>query len=268
MGYSKKLKELFKGITLKAEDLLLLEAFQVKYLPDRVPQKEFAALLRAYPVVHRFLISRYPPIEPFVAKILKENKQEGNKDTIDYYCREVLWEIADLIVYNKYPGLFNTNVDLGWDISDISAITPLKDKIVVDAGAGTGRLAFMAARYAKTVYAVEPASSFRAFIRDKARKEKVKNLFVTDGFLDSIPLPNSSVDLLMTSNAIGWNIEDELKEIERVLRPNASAIHLLRAFDVHYESPFHKTLISPPWNYSNTRAVDDKGVKLKYYKFI
>ena len=39
MKYSKTLKELFIGITLNTEDLFLLETFQIKYLPDRVPKK-------------------------------------------------------------------------------------------------------------------------------------------------------------------------------------------------------------------------------------
>ena len=62
MSYSKKLRDLFPDISLHVEDLLLLEAFQISYLPDRVAEKEFAILLREYPVVHRFLVSKYPPI--------------------------------------------------------------------------------------------------------------------------------------------------------------------------------------------------------------
>ncbi len=51
----------------------MLETFQVKNLPERVAVKEFATLLRVYPVVQRFLVSKYPPIGSFIEKILKEN---------------------------------------------------------------------------------------------------------------------------------------------------------------------------------------------------
>ncbi len=44
--------------------------------------------------------------------------------------------------------------------------------VVADVGAGSGRLSFLLAKHAKTVYAIEPLSSFRSFIRDKA---KMKN---------------------------------------------------------------------------------------------
>ena len=268
MRYSKTLKKLFAGITLNVDDILLLETFQIKNLPDRVPKKEFSALLRANPVIHRYLILKYPPIGVFISTILKENKPISNKSTIDEYCQELLWEIAELIVYNKHPEIYDVKVEFTWDLSKIISTKSIEGKVVIDAGAGTGRLAFHAAQFAYTVFAVEPVASFRRFMKDKAHKEKVKNLYVTDGFLDSIPLPDNSADVLMTSNAIGWNLEDELREIERVLKPNACAIHLLRNPDAKAENPLHDFLTSPDWNYSYTRYNDKNGLKLKYYKTI
>ena len=50
-----------------------------------------------------------------------------------------------------------------------------KGKVVADVGAGSGMLAFLLAKYAKTVYAIEPVTSFRNFIREKANKEQCSN---------------------------------------------------------------------------------------------
>ena len=268
MGYSKALKKHFAGLSLHIEDLFLLEAFQVKYLPGRVPPKEFSVLLRANPVIRRFLISKYPPILDFISTILKENKPINSKSDIDKCCQDLLWEIADLIVYNKYPELYDARANFAWDLEEIISAKSLKGKTVIDAGAGTGRLAFMAAPFAETVFAVEPVTSHRRFIKDKAANKDVKNLFVMDGFLDSIPLPDNSADVLMTSNAIGWNFENELKEIERVLKTNACAIHLLRNPDANAENPFHDLLVSSKWDYSCTQYAADNGWKLKYEKII
>ncbi len=69
----------------------------------------------------------------------------------------------------------------------------------------------------------------------------------------------------MTSNAIGWNLEHELEEIERVLKPNAHAIHLMKS-DLEVENPFHDQLTSPDWKYDYIRSEVDGGIKLKYYK--
>jgi len=60
MKYSKMLRELFPDITLKVDDLFHLEAFQIKYLPERVPVKEFSVLIRANPFIQR---SFYPYID-------------------------------------------------------------------------------------------------------------------------------------------------------------------------------------------------------------
>ncbi len=268
MKYSKTLRKRFPGIDLIVEDLFFLESFQVKYLPDRVPKKEFSVLLRLHPSVQRFLISKYPPIKGFIDSILKDYQPVNNQTLIENYCQEVLWEIADLIVYSKYPELYDANVDLTWEINEILPVKSLERKIVIDAGAGSGRIAFLVAPYSKTVFAVEPVSSFRHFIREKTKKEKIKNLYTIDGFLDSIPLPDNSVDVLITSNAIGWNLEHELIEIERVLKPGGEAIHLLRNPDSKTENPFHDIFLSEKWNYNFTDFAAKKGLKIKYSKII
>lgn len=265
MAYSQMLRELFQETTLQAEDLLLLETFQIKYLPNRVAEKEFTALLIGYPVVHRFLVAKYPPIASFLTKLLKENKPSSDNRQIEVQCQEALWEIADLIIYNKHPELYDQNTRIHWDLSDISSITSLVDKTVADIGAGSGRIAFLAAKYARTVFAVEPVASFRSFMKEKAVKQSVDNLFVMEGTLDSIPLPDGSLDVLITSNAIGWNLKEELLEIERIVKSGGQAIHLLYS-DSQNDNPIHKIITSVPWNYHFTRDVSEKTMKIKYYK--
>ena len=206
MGYAQSLKKRFPAITLEAEDLFLLETFQVKSLPDRVLKKEFSILLHEHPMIQRFLELKYPPIAGFIKTLLSDYKPATIEDTVEKSCQDLLWEIADLIVYNKFPEVYDEQSGITWEISELSSVTSLLGKTIVDGGAGTGRLAFLAAPFAETVFAVEPVTSLRRFIREKATMENVKNLFVMDGFLDSIPLPDNSVDVLMTSNAIGWNL--------------------------------------------------------------
>lgn len=265
MSYAKMLRTLFQGVTLNVEDLFFLESFQIKYLADRVSKPEFAVLLRANPIIHRYLVAMYPPISSFINGILEEKLPIQNKKTVDENCNDLLWEIADLIIYSKYPEVYDAKVEFAWDIDEIISPQFLKGKVVIDAGAGPGKLAFQAAQFADTVFAVEPAQGFRQFIKEKARRENVKNLFVVDGFLDSIPLPDNSADVLMTSQAIGWNLEDELREIERVLKPNAWAIHLFKDHDVEAGKKIHDSL-TLQWKYECTKYQDTTGWKLKYHK--
>jgi len=265
LKYSKKLRKLFPDISLHPEDLLLLETYQIIYLADRFSDNEFAIMLRTYPVVQRFLLSKHPPIATFLHRILKENKAAIDPQKAEEQCQEALWEIADLIIYNKHPELFDAQAPIKWDMEEITAITPLEGKTVADVGAGSGRIAFLLVPFAQTVFAVEPISSFRSFMKKKAEEKNVKNLFVTDGTLDSIPLPDSSLDILITSNAIGWKLQEELKEIERVIKAGGHAIHLLQS-NSEVENPFHDILISSTWNYTCLQDSSKEKKKLIYYK--
>lgn len=268
MKYATHLKKLFGNIHLSIEDILLLESFQINYLPDRVPRKEFAAVLKTYPFIQRFLISKNPSIENFIQNILKKNKAVKDKAIIDAHCNELVWEIADMIVYNKYPEIYNEKVKFTWTIKEIIPKELLQGKTVADVGAGSGMLSFLVSEFAKIVYAIEPLSSFRSYIKETAEKEKCENIYAIDGFLDAIPLPDNSFDILFTSNAIGWNLEKELHEIERVVKPGGHAIHLMRAYDEKTETPFHDRLVSDDWNYNCFQYRETDGLKLKYSKTI
>ena len=67
--YADMLRKMFQGITLEVEDIYLLDAFQIGYLPDRAPRREFAAVLHAYPSITRFLITKHPPIADFIEDV-------------------------------------------------------------------------------------------------------------------------------------------------------------------------------------------------------
>jgi ubiquinone/menaquinone biosynthesis C-methylase UbiE len=94
------------------------------------------------------------------------------------------------------------------------------------------------------------------------------NIYVMDGFLDSLPLPDNSADFLMTSNAIGWNLEDELTEIERVVKHDGKAIHLMRTIGNKDKSPIHDVLVSSKCGYTFTSNESKEGVKYRYVKSI
>jgi len=266
MRYAERLRILLAGVTLTPNDLLLLEPFQVKYLPDRVPQKEFSVLLKTYPYIQELLVLKAPSIKEFINTILHENETPDHEDTIETSCDEAVWEIADLIVYNKHPELYNEKIQFSWKIQGIVSREFLKGKIVADIGAGSGVLSFLLARWAHMVFAVEPVSSFRSYMREKAKKEKQHNIHVVDGYLESIPFPENFFDVLMTSNAIGWNLEKELPEIERVVKPGGHIIHLLRSVEKADDNPFHEILISPDWKYECIKIEEKTGLKIKYLK--
>lgn len=258
-------KEIFKGISLEVEDLYLLEPFQIGYLPSRT-ERELAAVLLAYPAIRRFMVNKYPTINDYVKKITGEFGAAEDDRELAKCCDILLWSIADLLVYNKCPEVYDNLEYHNWDFREVTILTPLTGKVVIDGGAGTGRVTLEAAQTAGLVYAVEPAGRLRQFIRDKASDAYLDNVHVLDGFLHAIPLPDGSADVLITSHALGWQLEKELWEFERVVKKGGYIIHCPGTAEVPDEDAQHYRLISPDWGYEFSRYQESDGWKRKYWK--
>jgi len=261
-----KFKGIFKGISLEVDDLYLLESFQIGYFPGLIPEPEFAAVLRAYPSIRQFLVKKCPSISEFFEKVISENPPKANERKLTAYIDKVVWTIADLIVYNKCPEVYDKLEFHGWDFREITLMVTLDDKVVIDGGAGTGRVTLEAARSARRVYGVEPVTRLRQFIRDKASEAYLKNVFVVDGFLDEMPLPDNCADVLITSHALGWKLENELWEFERVVKRGGFIIHCPGTANEDGDEYVHYRLISPDWQYEFSGYRESDGWKRKYWK--
>jgi SAM-dependent methyltransferase len=260
-------KGLFKGVSFGVEDLYLLESFQISYLPEYLPEKEFAAVLWAYPPIKSFLEKKYPEIASFNGHVMAENGPAADQERLKEYCDIVLWSIADLLVYNKCPGAYEKLEFNRWDFTEVTSITPLDGKVVIDTGAGTGRVTLEAALTAKYVYSVEPVTRLRQYIREKAEERGLENVFVLDGFQHSIPLPDGFADVLITSHALGWRLEEELAEFERVTRKGGFILHCPgTAEESRNDELIHNRLTSPDWRYDFSRYREADGWKRKYWK--
>jgi ubiquinone/menaquinone biosynthesis C-methylase UbiE len=259
-------KRMFKGVSLEIEDLYLLEAFQIAYFPGGVQERQLAAVLWAYPAIHRYLTKRCPSIHGFLERVLEEHEPAKDKEDLAACGEELVWSMADWLVYNKCPEAYDGLEFHHWDFHEITSITGLEGKRVVDGGSGTGRVALEAAHTAGQVYAVEPVARLRSFIRKKAVKAELGNLFVIDGFLHTIPLPDNFADILITSHALGWTLEDELAEFERVVRPGGHIIHCPGTAECAAEEETHRTLVSAEWGYVQARYQESDGWKRKYWK--
>lgn len=130
--YADMLRKMFQGIDLSIEDLYLLDGFQIGYLPDRVPQREFAAVLHANPSINRFLTTKHPPIVAFIEDVFTRFGPAANQQELDEYSEQLLWEIADQFVYIKRPDMYDERVDLGWNFEEVLEIVPLENKQEVE----------------------------------------------------------------------------------------------------------------------------------------
>ena len=263
------LRELFRSADLGIEDLHLLESFQIDYLEGWVPDRELASVLWAHPSIDRFLRTKCPGVSRFLDDVKAHHGPAVDEGDLANAEDMVVWTIADLLVYNKCPDLYDRLPFHGWDFAEVTSITPLDEKVVVDVGAGTGRVALEAATMADSVVAVEPVGRLREFIRDEAARSGLRNVRVVEGFCHSFPLPDGLADVVITSHALGWRLEDELREFERVAAPDGYVIHCPgTAENPHDRSEVeqHERLISPEWGYEFARFRESDGWKRKYWK--
>lgn len=66
-------------------------------------------------------------------------------------------------------------------------------------------------------------------------------------------------DIPITLRAIGWQLEDELREIERVVKKDGYAVHLGATSDDEKYTSLHNALVSPKWGYECSEYKDESG---------
>jgi len=122
-------------------------------------------------------------------------------------------------------------------VKEFYKLANFKSKIILDAGCGTGRHTFQYAKIAKKVYALDLSKEQIAFIKNKIKKTKTKNIQPLLGRIEKIPLKNNSVDTVTGTFSITSTMTDRkktMKEILRVLKPKGKII----LADSHYEGEF------------------------------
>lgn len=259
-------REMFAGAVLVADDLLLLEPFQIAYLPGWVPQSELGTLLNSLPYLHRYMATACPAAGAFLDEA-RDLGADGPTDAELAHCEDlVLWTVADLLVYNKCPEMYDALPFHAWAFAEVTDLVDLSGETVLDCGSGTGRVALEAACRADTVYAVEPVGRLRRFIRDRADELQLGNLHVVDGFHHDLPFSDDFADVLITSHALGWHLDRELPEFERVTRPGGTIIHCPGTAQSAAEEPQHQVLTGAPWSYDWAPMDEADGPKRKYWK--
>ncbi|MGF1467538.1 MAG: class I SAM-dependent methyltransferase [Sandaracinaceae bacterium] len=261
MTYRRQLEASFGHLPLEVDDLFLLERFQLLGLPERAPERALGAVLAADERLRRFIATRCPELASWLDAIVDAASDATAEDR-----RALVWELADLLVDQRFPEAYDDLQELRWDPAQLAELGELDGGTIIDAGAGTGWLSVELARCARTVFAVEPVGRLREHARQRAARAGLTNLHTVDGFLHDIPLPAATADVLVTSRAIGWRLDDELTEIERVVAPGGWAAHFVGTPADMPPSSLDQALLSQ--GYVASRYRDGGGWRRRYAKRI
>jgi SAM-dependent methyltransferase len=106
----------------------------------------------------------------------------------------------------------------------------VNDAVVLDAGAGAGRVTLPLARRARTVYAMDAAPPLLQLLERKVADADLRNVEVLRGVFRRVPLPDDSVDAVISCSAFGVQEarggERGLDELQRVTRPGGRILIL------------------------------------------
>ena len=206
---------------------LLLERFQIALMmksggwrnDNEEWKRSMGIALSANPAVRWYFEKRCPESTPVISELIANAPPITDAERVRAAEIYTLESVEDFTIYTT-PELMGERCDFirGWNKKHLFGLTDFHGKVVLDVGAGSGRLTFAAAEKAEWVYASEPVGTLREYMRDKILTENIKNVRVLDGLLPNLPFPDDTFDIVMSGHVVGDDWEPELAELTRVCK--------------------------------------------------
>jgi ubiquinone/menaquinone biosynthesis C-methylase UbiE len=145
-------------------------------------------------------------------------------------------------IYNEKPNVYDrlgASEDKDNKILKlISRDTNFNGKTVLDIGAGTGRFSIPLASKVRLLYALDNSNRMLRILREKIRKRRIKNIRVLKSGFEKIPLPNESVDIIVSFWSFPFHSkrwDRDFGEVRRVLRKGGRIIIVDNHYDGEYK---------------------------------
>lgn len=248
---------------LPFETLLLLEDSHLRWLPRDWPGNELGIALRRHPSVRDFLRVRSRG-EGAWLDALVARAPTVDAETLRRCEVAVMARIADWLVYVVRPEAYDAQPFLRWDDHELLGLIDPRGKTFVDVGSGTGRLLEPLVADAATVFAVEPIAHLRRYLRAKFARH-VGKVFVLDGLITGVPLPDATADVTLAGHVFGDEPEREIAELERITRPGGTVVLCPGNNDA--DSDAHRALVAAGYAWSVFEEPGD-GLKRKYWRTV
>ncbi len=247
--------------------LLLLERVQLSWMPGWVPARDLAFALHGNPEVLWYMRHKCPDLNGWLDRILAENADVEGPEDVRSAEINVLKTINDWVVYAVEPAIYDAQPFLGWDSNELLSVVDFGGKTVIDVGAGTGRLTFLAAKTADAVFSVEPVGNLRCHLRGVASDRGCSNVYTVDGLITEIPFPDGFADVTMGGHVYGDEPGPEYREMERVTKDGGMIV--LCPGNDDSDSPAHRYLVVQGFEWSRFEEPGDGGGMVrKYWKTV
>lgn len=244
--------------------LLLLETEQIDWMGDWLPMDDLIVSLSAHPEVAWYLAHKSPSKRSWIGSLPRPDLSSFAPEQIRRAELNVLNALNDWLTYVVDPQVYDSQPFLNWDERELTELVEFAGLRVLDIGAGTGKLTFIAAKFgAEAVWAVEPVGRLREFIREKARALNWSNVFAVDGLITRIPFPDGFADVVMGGHVFGDQPLEEITEMERATAKGGLVILCPGNNDVDNDE--HRLLVERGYQWATFEEPED-GAKRKYFK--
>lgn len=250
---------------LSFNTLLLLEQVQLSWLPGWLPENDLRIALRANPAVEWYFRHKCPQVNGWLDKIMAIDSGACGPEEIRQAEISVLSSMTDLVIYAVDPSVYEAQPFLDWDSNELLSLADFTGKTVIDVGAGTGKLTFLVAEQAEAVFAVDPVTNLRNYLKQKARARGLANVYPVDGLITDIPFPPEFADITMAGHVFGEYLEREYEELLRVTQ--SGGLIILCPGNNDLDNDTHTFLLSHEFEWSRFEEPRD-GMKRKYWKVV
>ncbi len=208
------------------DTLLYFDRWVLRYLLNDQPEGDPDAYrtmlgnaLSRYPYVVDFVKNKAPECTAFVDRALDLVPQSLSQKDAREAETAFLQYHETFVVYAWPDAMEQVDYIADWDCKWLDELIDLRGLVVLDVGAGTGRLSFAAARDALRVYASEPCDRLREYMRDQIALNGITNMKVLDGIVTCLPYEDGTFDAVLSGHVVGDDYDAELTEMRRVLKP-------------------------------------------------